>query len=122
MFAGSLVGTRHPPRLAPPADCPLIFAEHKGKFRQAEIGHNAIMPKVGRLSTICMEAKQNTITSQQSARHLINAPSLSAATGIPVPTLWRYSRLGIIPSLRITRKCVRFELDKVITALEARAA
>jgi excisionase family DNA binding protein len=49
---------------------------------------------------------------------LINAATLADHLGVDIRTVWRWVRERKIPVIRQGTRCVRFDLEKVITTLE----
>jgi excisionase family DNA binding protein len=59
-------------------------------------------------------------TVRPSDPRLLTAAEVADLLRLRESTIKRWSRLGCIPSVRITRKVVRFSLDAVIASLRTR--
>ena len=53
--------------------------------------------------------------------HLVDAQAIARRFAVSVATVNRWVRSGLVPFLRPSRRVVRFDLEKVEAALEARS-
>jgi predicted site-specific integrase-resolvase len=51
---------------------------------------------------------------------LISAKELGVVCGVHAKTIHEWADAGIIPAIKITQRCVRFDLDKCLEALNRR--
>ena len=51
---------------------------------------------------------------------LLTAEQLAARLGVKPRTVKAWLQAGLIPAIRLTPKVIRFDLDKVVSALEQR--
>lgn len=58
------------------------------------------------------------IDPEAASRLLLTKKQLSAMLPMPVRTIEKFVGQGIIPCLRLTPRMVRFQLSKVLVALE----
>lgn len=54
-------------------------------------------------------------------RHLVDAQAVARRFAVSIGTVNRWVRSGAVPCLRPSRRVVRFDLEKVEAALEARS-
>ncbi len=52
-------------------------------------------------------------------RDLLDSADLAARLGVSPDTIRRWAREGRIPAIRVSRKVVRYQLDRVIACLES---
>ena len=58
----------------------------------------------------------------QSETDLVTAPVVAKHFGVAVTTVRIWTRRGLIPSVRISRKTVRYNMQDVIGAVKRRVA
>lgn len=61
----------------------------------------------------------DTVNNHQSQNNnrLIDAEALGAELGFSAQQIWRLHRVGKIPCVKLGHRCIRYNLQKVITAL-----
>ena len=52
---------------------------------------------------------------------LVDADAVAAAIGLTRESVLRYARAGVIPSIRLSRRAVRFDLGAVLRSLDESA-
>lgn len=65
-----------------------------------------------------MSKKNKDESTSEAPRPLVKKAECAALLGIKIRTLDKYVALGKIPVIRLSQKCVRFDLDDVVQTLK----